>query len=166
MAACPLLDDLFNWAAQQPIEYQPFVQCSLATNQSVFQGRVENVVTYAAGTLFYDPGGWQGEGRFGRFVPAVFTGVLLQSFSDQLYSLQSTDLYPFSPYATENLQITISSPPLFPAGGSYSVWINSPEWSPVQSLAPQCEAGVIYGIMGDAVFLVISLCGQSIKQMD
>ena len=162
MAACPLLDDLFNWAAQQPTENETSVGCSLATNQSAFQGRDENLVTYAGGPLSYNPGGWLDAGRFRIFVPAAFTGSLTQYFSNQTYGPpDSFTSYPFNPNATEVLDITISSPPIALLGsGSYSVSINSPEWGSTQSFTPQCEAGVTYGIVGNAVLLVISLCGQ------
>jgi hypothetical protein len=166
MAACPLLDDLFNWAAQQGTADEIFVGCYLATNQSAFQGRDENMVTYATGALFYDRGGWQGEGRFGRFVPAAFTGSLTQFFSNKTFNIPSStagyEICPFNPEATENLQITISSPPLFPAGGPYSVWINSPEWGSPQSFTPQCTPGVIYGMASDAILLVISLSAPDV----
>jgi hypothetical protein len=168
MATCPLLDDLFNWAAQQPAENIVSVACSLATNQSAFQGVGENLVTYAEGPLLYKPGGWLDSGRFRIYVPAAFTGSLTQYFSDRRYGPpDSFTNYPFNANSTDPLDITVSSPPLLPSGiGSYSVSINSPAWTSTQSLTPQCEAGVIYGIVAGAVLLVISLCGRGSQQPD
>jgi hypothetical protein len=168
MTACPLLDDLFNWAAQQPAENITSVACSLATNQSSFQGRDENLVAYAEGPLLYKPGGWMDSGRFRIYVPAAFTGTLTQYFSNRRYGPpDSFTNYPFDANSTDPLDITISSPPLIPLGtGSYSVSINSPAWASTQSLTPQCEAGVLYGIMSNSVLLVISLCGQNTQQPD
>jgi len=161
MAACPLLDNLFNWAAQQPAENETSVHCNLTTNQSAaFQGHGENVVTYAEGGLGYHPGGWVNVGRFGIFIPASFSGSLTQYYSDKRYGPQgSFTNYPFSASETTPLNITISGPPLL-LGGSYSVSISSPGWGATQSFTPQCEAGLVYGTFLNAVLLVISLCEQ------
>lgn len=76
MAACPLLDDLFSWAAQQPSQNATFVKCNFVTNQSTWNGQDKNLVSYAEGSLGYYPGGWVNAGRFHIYTPPSFTGQL------------------------------------------------------------------------------------------
>jgi len=157
MAACPLLDDLFSWAAQQPTGNFIAVICNLATNQSTFQGRDKNLVSYAEGTLNYHPGGWIIIEGLNLYLPPTFTGSLTQYFSDRRYTTAPTsfDNYPFDANNTDPLNLSISG-----SSGSYSVSIQSPKWGFTQGFMPQCEAGVIYGTVDNVELLVISLCNR------
>jgi hypothetical protein len=158
MVACPLLDDLFSWAAQQPSANLTTVTCNLVSNQSTFQGHDKNLVSYAEGKLTYYPSFWSG--RF--FVPPSFTanpGVpLAQYFSDRRYKSdpQSFSDEPFSADNTDPLHLSITS-----FLGTYAVSFHSPKWGFTKSFVPFCEAGVIYGIVDNVELVAISLCNRS-----
>jgi hypothetical protein len=155
MAACPLLDDLFDWAARQDPNNQTRVSCSLATNQSAGFQDPENAVTYAGaskGFLIYSHADWHEFRGFKIYIPAAFSATLLP----QYVSSRERGGDPFDPSRKDALDITISSPGRLP-GGSYSVSIRSPEWGSTQSFTPQCEAGLIYGTFLNSVLMVIGL---------
>lgn len=160
---CPLLDNLFTWAAQQPAGYKSTVQCNLVTNQSTYQGD-ENLVVYAEGTLTFSPGRWIDLGEFRIYIPSSFAGSVTRYSSLDRYGVSGGfAIYPFSYELTDTIDIYITAPLI----GSYSVSINLPASAPAnlptgstQSFTPQCEAGVIYGSLGNSGLAVISLCNQ------
>jgi hypothetical protein len=166
MAACPLLDDLFNWGTQTlAAGGRPTVQCNLVTNQSTFKNKDKNIVCYGEGTLVFQPGRWERIRDLNFFFPPSFAGSLTLYYSDRRYSFAPSpppdDLihplnYPFDANNTVPLDLNILGPV-----GSYSASIQLPKYNITDTFTPQCEAGVIYAILGGIKFVVISLCERT-----
>ena len=156
---CPLLDDLFTWAAQEPVTNMTRAMCNLSTTTSRFQNKDHNLVTYGEGGLVYRPGYWLQESFFRIYVPPSFSGELTQYFSDRRYSTdpQTFINYPFAHDATDPLAVSISAS----VYAGYSVTIHSPNYGGSFSFQPQCAAGVIYGVIDTTELVAISLCDRS-----
>ena len=151
------LDDLFQWAAQQPSNNITTVQIALVTNDL----RQNNLVSYTEGTLYFHPA--RSGGTF--LLPAYFASQddrLTQYFSDRRYAGQPGDFNacPFACDQTDPLQITVNLP-FLPTGGNYSVTLKLLKWGFQISFEPSYDAstGVLYGVIYTA-FITISLCGR------
>lgn len=147
-----ILDDLFQWAAQQPPSNVTTVQFAMTGNEITRNG----LVSYAVGTLTYYPGGWNGH----VFLPARFastTNGIKQYFSDRTYNCNplSFTTYPFNPNNTDPLTVTVSRAVF---GAIYSVDLASSKWGFNFQFRPSVDANtnILYGSMGPT-FLTVSL---------
>ena len=145
-----LLDDLFQWAAQQPAGNITHVNLAMTGNEI---GR-NNLVSYAEGTLSYTPA--HHVGMF--FLPATFHSAangITQYFSDR----RIAPVAPFDPDSTDPLTITITySPPITPV---YALTVHSSKWGFDFTVNPIFDPAteIIYATNG-LTFLTFSLCGR------
>jgi hypothetical protein len=153
-----ILDDLFQWAAQQPSINTTTVQFAMTGNEITRNG----LVSYAVGTLRYYPPHFNGI----RFLPASFASSvngITQYFSDRRFSLTPGSFinYPFNPSNTDPLTITIS--PLAIGVPTYSIDVSSSKWGFNDRFVPNFDVTtkILYGSVGGNTFLTISLCNQS-----
>jgi hypothetical protein len=150
-----ILDDLFQWAAQQPAGNETSVRIAITTNEITRN----NLVSYGEGTLNYQPGRASGM----LFLPAHFASAhdgVTQYFSDRRHvDPGSFGGPPFDPANTDPLTISITWT-LFSA--TYSINLSSSKWGFTESFKPSFDLGstVIYGTVGGG-FVTISLCNRS-----
>jgi|WetSurMetagenome_2_1015567.scaffolds.fasta_scaffold21306_2 hypothetical protein len=144
-----ILDDLFQWAAQQPQGNSVTVQIAIATNEV----SRNNLVSYAAGELTYFPAHSVGI----RHLPPHFASEkdgLKQYFSDRGNA-------PFDHTQTDPLSITINGHFVF-SGGNYSITVHSSKWNFTFTFETTSDPAtqVLYGTDG-STFITVSLCGQN-----
>jgi hypothetical protein len=134
-----ILDTLFQWAAEQPVLNNTTVQIAIATNDTI-----NNLVSYAQGTLTYNPAKREG---FVFSIPAFASAPngVQQFFSDRSFDPDETDL----------LTVRINSL-------GYTIEIASSKWGFDYTVSPSFDGqtGVIYGAIGQT-FITISLCNQA-----
>jgi hypothetical protein len=148
-----LLDDLFQWAAQQPAGNIVAVKLAIATNEITRN----NLVSYAEGTLFYHPPHHAGIFTF----PANFSSEpdgITQYFSDRRFG-GGLVTHPFDPNNTDPLTVTINAPFIPP---QYTVVVHSSKWNFQFTLTPSFDAAteIIYAANGPT-FLALSLCDRN-----
>jgi hypothetical protein len=153
-----ILDDLFQWAAQQPSINTTTVQFAMAGNEITRNG----LVSYSVGTLRYYPPHFNGI----QFLPASFASSLngiTQYFSDRRFTLTPGSFinYPFNPNNTDPLTITIS--PLAIGVPIYSIDLKSSKWGFDDRFVPSFDVTtkILYGSVGGNTFLTVSLCNQN-----
>lgn len=151
-----ILDDLFQWAAQQPSGQILTVGIAITTNEITRN----NLVSYAEGMLGYSPGhsaGW-------LFFPPSFASSpdgVKQYFSDRRWG--TSDFggppHPFDPNNTDPLTVSIGRPILT---GDYKITLKSSKWGFTESFTPIFDPAshIIYGSVGGG-FVTISLCGKT-----
>jgi hypothetical protein len=143
-----ILDDLFQWAANQPPENFVSVDIAITSNELTRK----NLVSYAAGPLTYNPS--KHVGFF--WIPANFASEknnsLKQYFSDRGGS-------PFNPDDTDPLDVTIEAPNI--GLSQYIITLHSPKWNFQYQIKPGFDVAtqVIIGTSGPSL-LTFSLCGQ------
>jgi len=129
-----VLDNLFQWAAEQPAENITSCRLAMATNELTRN----NLVSYAEGTLFYSPG--RHVGLF--FVPARFSSEpngITQYFSDRRFAPNGGfETAPFDPNNTDPLDITISPP--FLLTHQYGITVHSSKWDFQFTVNPSFDA--------------------------
>jgi hypothetical protein len=149
-----IIDDLFQYAAQQQSNKTTTVPFAMASNEVTRN----NLVGYSVGTLTYYPPRFTG--RF--FVPATFASDadgIKQYFSDRQYFLpQASELrasYPFDPTNTDPLTVSIGRDFLSP---NYSINPHSSKWGFNFSFIPSFDVStkILYGTWGNS-FLTVSL---------
>jgi hypothetical protein len=154
-----ILDDLFQWAAQQPSTNVTTVQLAMTSNEITNTGRV----TYAGdgptpgldGTLYYYPPVFNGY----YMLPARFSsanGIKLY-WSTRGYDCNSQFAsYPFGWNNTEPITITVS--PLAFGDPIYSITLNSTDSSFTFRFVASFDANtkILYGTSGNK-FLTVSL---------
>jgi hypothetical protein len=124
-----LLDDLFQWAAQQPAGNITSINLAMTGNQINAGPTVHNLVSYSEGPLYYTPASHQGM----FFTPANFASQpngITQYFNNRRYPNPSGGFEPGPPFnsnssgdATDPLDITITSLLFF--SHPYSITIQS-----------------------------------------
>jgi len=149
-----IIDDLFQWAAQQPTDNITTVRIAITTNEITRN----NLVSYAEGPLTYHPG--HSGGMF--FVPPSFASAIdgvTQYFSDRRYSSGSFSTAPFDAANTDPLTVSISRPII---ATGYTITFKSSKWGFTESLAPNFDAtsSIIYGGVGGSL-ITVSLCNKS-----
>ena len=168
-----VLDDLFNWAANQPTQNKTTVNISMATNQVIGPGGPNaNLVSYATGYLTYQQ---QTDTQNASFTS---TSPLTQYFSDRQYpgsvvSGPSIGGAPFNANATDQLNVTITLQPFLeiprpPSMGPmtiqnwYYITLQSPTWGYTigAPLNVDPATNIIYFMIG-ATYYTISLCNQT-----
>jgi hypothetical protein len=128
----------------------------LSTNRSTINGEDANEVTFAEGTLFYNPGSIRSPGpSFSN--ESQFP--LRQFYSDRKYGGPIATL-PFDPSKTDNLDITIEFL-IKTVPQRYLVSIGPAGSGTRQSFTPQCGGGVIYGFTNQEQIMTISLCDKT-----
>lgn len=149
-----VLDDLFQWAAQQPADNITSIRLAMTGNELTRN----NLVSYAEGTLFYHPAPSRGFLLF----PANFsseTNGITQYFSDRRFAPDGDFLTaPFDPHNTDPLDITIFAPRFSP---QYAGTVHSSKWDFefTVNLSSDPATGIIYATTGPT-FLTISLCNR------
>jgi hypothetical protein len=150
-----ILDDLFQWAAQEPAGNIITVRIAITTNEITRS----NLVSYAEGDLQYRPA--HSSGMF--FFPASFASPengLHQYFSDRRYGPPNSFAnFPFDSENTDPLTVSITRPLIV---NSYTITLHSSKWGFTESLAPNFDAAssIIYGSVGGGL-LTVSLCGRN-----
>jgi hypothetical protein len=148
-AAPNIIDRLFHWAAEQPGSNSNSVQIAITSNQI----SPTNIVSYARGSLFYDPG-YSVETL--HCSPSFASGMngVTQYFSDRLYNTKA----PFNAQDTDSLTVYISRQGIAATG--YSITIKSARYGLSECFAPTFDEGsnVISGTIAEgSVFLTVSL---------
>jgi hypothetical protein len=151
-----ILDDVFQWAGQQPQDNTVSVKIAIATNET----QRSNLVSYAEGTLTYHAP------HVGRFLlPPYFSSSrdgIEQYYSDRRYAGQhATHLCPFACDQSDPLEVAIHRPASFAGGGNYSVSLKSSKYGFDLKFDPSFDdaTGVLYGVIG-ATFITVSLCDR------
>jgi hypothetical protein len=156
-----LLDDLFQWAAQQPARNTTTVDLAMTGNQITGNDITQNnLVTYGVGTLYYDPP-HQAGGIF--HFPAYFasqTDGITQYFSNRKFGggpLGGTN--PFNPDDTDPLDITIGRS-LF--SSNYDLTAHSSKYDTQFTVGLNFDTAteIIYATSGPT-FFTVSLCGRN-----
>jgi hypothetical protein len=151
-----ILDDLFQWAAQQPAGNTITVRVATTTNEITRN----NLVSYAEGFLNYHPGHSVGMFFVGPSFSSSNDGVV-QYFSDRRYGPQgSFTTFPFDANNTDPLTVSITRAPIAATG--YTITIKSSKWGFTENFTPTVDAGsnVIYGSVSGGL-VTISLCNRS-----
>jgi hypothetical protein len=145
------LDDLFQWAAQKPTTNVTFVTVTIATNETTRN----NLVSFAEGTLFYQPG---------RSIGMIHTLPFFASKKDQVTQYFSDRRYNLScPFDCSNKDpLTVSISWLL---GHYSFDVKSSKWGFEFSFEPSIDTatGILYGVHGQT-FITVSLCNRNSEQ--
>lgn len=151
-----LLDDIFQWAAQQQPDSRPKVSFAMTMNETS-----RNLVSYAEGVLYYSPAKSAGPTLFLPTLSSEKNGVT-QYFSDRRHSPDGGGFTtcPFSCSDADPLDVIVRQ--VAPFGGDYSVELKSTKWGWEISFAPSFDAAtsVLYGVI-DKTFITISLCNRS-----
>jgi hypothetical protein len=152
-----VIDDLFQWAAQQQPGQQPgskkMIKFAMASNEVTRN----NLVGYSVGWLTYYPPHVSGR----LFVPATFASApndnVTQYFSDRFFAQPPGGFAanPFDPTNTDPLRVTIGRALFSP---NYSINLQSPKWGFNYSFTPSYDVStnIITGTWGN-VFLTVSL---------
>lgn len=149
-----IIDDLFQWAAQQPAGNNTTVRIDITTNEITRN----NLVSYAEGMLTYHPG--HSGGMF--FTPPSFSSGIdgvTQYFSDRRYNSGGFSTAPFDAANTDPLTVSISRPII---ATGYTITFKSSKWGFTESFTPNFDAAssVIYGSVGGSL-ITVSLCNKS-----
>jgi hypothetical protein len=150
-----LLDNLFQWAAQQPTANITSVNLAMTGSENANNC----LVSYADGTLFYKP-----PSHSGLFhLPANFSSKangIKQYFSDRTFG---TGLggNPFNPDDTDPLDVIIG-PEILSLSTNYVLTIHSSKYNLSFTVGLKFDATteVIYATNGPT-FITVSLCGQN-----
>jgi len=152
-----ILDDLFQWAGQQPVNNISVVQVSITTNEITRN----NLVSFGEGALTYHPAHSVGM----LLLPATFSSAndgITQYFSDRRYGGGQGPVknYPFDANKTDPLTMLITKPYLMNVG--YTVTFKSSKWGFTESFMPSFDAvsSVLFGPLGGG-FVTISLCNRN-----
>jgi hypothetical protein len=144
-----ILDDLFNWAAQEPLENQKTIQIAVVTTEVTRS----NLVSCALGKLTYY--GAAGNGMR-QYPPYLFSGKdgLTQYFSNR------TNV-PFDKTQTDPLTVTITGHFALAATGDYPIRFQSSKWNFDFTIQPTFEptTQILYALH-DSLYITISLCGR------
>jgi hypothetical protein len=145
-----LLDDLFQWAAQEPAGNTVTVKLAIATNEITR----DNLVSYAEGTLTYHPPRHAGI----LTLPANFASDpdgITQYFSDRRFG-SPLPTNPFDPGKTDPLDVTIVAIPQYTATFHSSRW----NFEFTVTLTFDAATEIIFAANGPT-FLVLSLCSRN-----
>jgi hypothetical protein len=150
-----IIDDLFQWAAQQPAGNIITVNIAITTNEITRN----NLATYAEGSLTYHP--WSSVGWY--IHPPRFESPndgVTQYFSDRRYTPHAgpSQKAPFDAMNTDPLTVSITRP----MGATvYTITFKSSKWGFTESFTPSFDAAssVIYGSVGGGL-VTISLCNR------
>jgi hypothetical protein len=144
-----IIDDLFQWAAQQLADNTKTVQIAITTNEITRN----NLVSYAEGPLTYHPWISLGMIHFPPYFESENDGVR-QYFSDRRYKPSSGPSAPFDAMKTDLLTVLITS--------GHTITFKSSKWGFTESFTPSFDAAssVIYGSVGGGL-VTISLCNRS-----
>lgn len=151
-----ILDDLFQWAAEQSPNNITTVRISITTNETT-----QNIVSYAEGSLTYYPGlslPWV-------HIPPSFKSAndgVMQYFSNNRYGPSgSFTTFPFDadPKKTDPLTVSISSSFLV---AHYTITLHSSKLGFTESFTPNFDAAsnVIYGNIGK-MLMTVNLCDRN-----
>jgi hypothetical protein len=147
--ACPLLDQLFAWANQQPGNPSIEVDLTTYTDQELPHRQFER--GHGEGRLQYHQGKWIKIGEFGPWysAPAFFTGTVSYGTG--------------SGAQTEDVTVQIAAPSAFMLNATYSVTFLPKEGLLTGSFTPTCQpvnpaeiGGVITGF-ASGVSVMMSL---------
>lgn len=149
-----IIDDLFQWAAQQPAGNITTVRIAITTNEITRN----NLVSYAEGSLTYHPG--RSVGMF--FSPPSFASAhdgVTQYFSDRRYGSGSFATSPFDAANTDPLTVSITRAII---ATGYTITFKSSKWGFTESFTPSFDAAssVIYGSVGGGL-VTVSLCNRN-----
>lgn len=151
-----LLDELFKWASEQPVQNSITVDIAIATNSKV----KNNLVTYAEGKLSYDGGG---SNRFREYTPRFVAaldrsgnGGIKQYFSDRKFTTNQNHDCPFNCAKTDLLGISITN-----FTDNYTVYVESSNPDFQFSFEPGYDmySGIMYYSI-KSTFITISLCNR------
>jgi hypothetical protein len=148
-----VLDDLFQWAAKQPVQNDVWVHFAMTGSQ--LDGK--NNVVYGEGYLYYVPGHLA---PLGSFIPPYFSSGqnnITEYFSNRRFTLGSglqLINYPFNPKDTDPLTVIIS--PVATGSATYAIDVDSSKWGDLQ-FTPSVNVGtnIIYGASGHTFYTVI-----------
>ncbi|ANV74122.1 hypothetical protein BCM43_29225 (plasmid) [Bacillus thuringiensis] len=148
-----VLDELFQWADQQPGGNVTTVDIAIATNSMI----KNNLVTYAEGKLQYYPRSSSDMHIFpAQFVSGVDSGDRGVSGIKQFFSNKRNSNCPFDCNEVGRLVVTLSN-----TLTNYSVDVESSNPDFQFSLEPSFDAasGILYGVANDT-YITISLCNK------
>jgi hypothetical protein len=151
------LDDLFNWARQQPQHNDVSVDFVMTTDD-LTANRTVSHVTYIEGTFVYSPTsvaqGYYKSDSFNKSAPQYFSDRRYYHYSPSPLGLPDAD-YPFNHEFTEPIAITINPPFISP---DYSVVVHLLKSGSSFSFKPNVDllTGVLYGSVGQSRFITIA----------
>jgi hypothetical protein len=152
-----LLDDLFQWAAQQQTGNITSISLAMTSNQIDAGPTVHNLVSYSEGPLYYNPANHQGV----FFIAANFASNpdgITQYFNNRRPKGGGFEPGPpFDPEQTDQLDFTINAPLFF--SDPYSITIHSSKYGFRFTFNPNFDSATqIITTVNGLVFITISLC--------
>ncbi|MBT2667298.1 hypothetical protein J7J00_17605 [Bacillus sp. ISL-4] len=145
-----ILDDLFQWASEQPEDHLCSVDIAIATNDM----SRNNLVSYAEGTIHFDLG------SISKWVSLQPRFKSYQNGIKQYFSDRRRGDCPFDCNETEPLDVLIV--PRFSVNNiNYIVTMKSSKWNFEFSFEPSfdVESDILYGVF-NKTFITISFCNK------